>query len=840
MTLASLDTIAVRQRPLPGEAIDSWLEAYASRLQTGVLDIFALAGLAPAGTRTASTVAGRGLWIYSLTPAEAAALSALTAVPASALSGMTLTRYHPALVTVGPATRLPGPSRWWRQTAGSRYCPGCLAATGGRWQLSWRLPWSFACPLHQMLLADACPACGRPARQVRGRLADIPQPGRCRARAPAGGTPCRELLAGAATPALPADGLILRAQRHIDTIISELPRGGAAARAPLLGSLDDIHAIIHASLSALRVPAILPAPARQALAELGDQIIVPGSEQPRWGQERCSPPMAAFGAAVAVHMLRGGPACPDPVVARWLTRAAADYKARRNLPGGPAARLLKRWKKATPALQNALLKTLDPQLAVRDRLRYATPAATPAPPARGTGQARAPAVPSLLWPSWALRLNPCGLFDPLPYRAILSVLLLLAASHDTRYHDAQALLGHHFSSSGSSGYIAPRLQQAGALDAVLSALSELARKLDEHGAPIDYARRRALFNPAPFNHQAWREHCDHIGYQRHRRQENTARILLTELLTGNHPRYFPPPHNLSADDCFIYARVVFRLPAQLLTHLHDQATQLLSGARIDEPVHWEPPFGWLPGARWPGPHPDDIPAARMWQLIHAGHSRTTTAAKLGTSIEHIRLIAARHPQPIPQRQPAPRTTIPRTAVSQRIDPDWFTRQYVTKGRTLADISRDVKITPNALARYVHQLGITPRRGGAGHRNPLNDIGEPDGFPPATWAAFQRSGGCQRIRRFLTVIKHPTFSQASRQLGTSPSVISTQIAQLERDLGAQLIIRNPGHCGITMTAEGRRFAHDARRLLARIDHATGTPHGSSETQRTVTAEKGQTR
>ena len=118
MTLASLDTIAVRLRPLPGEAIDSWLEAYASRLQAGVLDIFALAGLAPAGARTASTPAGRGVWIYSLTSAEAAALSAVTAVPAPALSGMTLARYHPALVTIDPATRLLKPSRWWRQTGG--------------------------------------------------------------------------------------------------------------------------------------------------------------------------------------------------------------------------------------------------------------------------------------------------------------------------------------------------------------------------------------------------------------------------------------------------------------------------------------------------------------------------------------------------------------------------------------------------------------------------------------------------------------------------------------------------------------------------------------------------
>jgi molybdenum-dependent DNA-binding transcriptional regulator ModE len=158
------------------------------------------------------------------------------------------------------------------------------------------------------------------------------------------------------------------------------------------------------------------------------------------------------------------------------------------------------------------------------------------------------------------------------------------------------------------------------------------------------------------------------------------------------------------------------------------------------------------------------------------------------------------------------------AVRHRIDPDWLTSQYLTAHRTLADIAREVQITPSALARYARQLGITPRRGGTSHRNPLSDIGEPAGFPPAIWAAFQRSGGHQRARRFLTVITHPSLSQASRQLGTSPSVISTQIAQLEHDLGTQLITRNPGHRGFTVTAEGRRFARDARRLLSQIDKA----------------------
>ncbi|WP_374227332.1 TniQ family protein [Streptomyces sp. AC512_CC834] len=45
--------------------------------------------------------------------------------------------------------------------AGSRFCPACLEETGGRWQVTWRLGWSFACIRHHVLLADRCPACLR-------------------------------------------------------------------------------------------------------------------------------------------------------------------------------------------------------------------------------------------------------------------------------------------------------------------------------------------------------------------------------------------------------------------------------------------------------------------------------------------------------------------------------------------------------------------------------------------------------------------------------------------------------------------------------------------------------
>ncbi|HUZ25487.1 MAG TPA: TniQ family protein [Streptosporangiaceae bacterium] len=83
--------IPIRVPPLPGEALDSWLETYAHLLHVTVGDIFALTGL---GWERAATENGHKPWLYRLDEPALAALAAVTGVPASALAGMTLARYE--------------------------------------------------------------------------------------------------------------------------------------------------------------------------------------------------------------------------------------------------------------------------------------------------------------------------------------------------------------------------------------------------------------------------------------------------------------------------------------------------------------------------------------------------------------------------------------------------------------------------------------------------------------------------------------------------------------------------------------------------------------------------
>jgi TniQ len=168
--------IPIRLAPLPGEALDSWLGAYADLLHVTVRDIFTFAGVSW-GRVNGRQDTGKP-WLCQLNEPDLAALSAATGVTQETLAGMTLARYQGtglAEVTAPPGMRRT--PRWWRQLSGSRYCPRCLAANGGRWMLAWRIPWAFACTGCQVLLADTCPDCGR--RHQRTHAAQPRQPGRC-------------------------------------------------------------------------------------------------------------------------------------------------------------------------------------------------------------------------------------------------------------------------------------------------------------------------------------------------------------------------------------------------------------------------------------------------------------------------------------------------------------------------------------------------------------------------------------------------------------------------------------------------------------------------------------
>ena len=259
---------------------------------------------------------------------------------------------------------------------------------------------------------------------------------------------------------------------------------------------------------------------------------------------------------------------------------------------------------------------------------------------------------------------PPGGFDFLRYRFGLGVMLAVASAGAGGYRTAQELLGLQPVHGNRLATFTAQLRRHGVLEPVAAAICQLARKLDQHGAPVDYARRRRLrrLSQAQLDVTGWRRQWYFPAHPRtwaHRRHldradppatpvhEHFARLRLIELLTGTHPCYLPGPLRLPRRRGPDYAEFIFTLPEPMAGFLHQQASSLLSHAGISEPVTWEPPFGWVTGITWPGPCPGDISPADLHPLIGSGLPARAIAARLGTTTEHIRLTAARHPAPQP-------------------------------------------------------------------------------------------------------------------------------------------------------------------------------------------------
>src|SRR4029079_16295852 len=122
--------------------------------------------------------------------------------------------------------------------------------------------------------------------------------------------------------------------------------------------------------------------------------------------------------------------------------------------------------------------------------------------------ARARVVPAGLWPEWALRLTPRHASGrPRPPRAaeLLAGACLLAGNIPP-IRAAVRLTGTTVTSHNVSTFLATLTRHPHGAD-VLRAVILLADHLDAHGAPIDYARRRALFTTRPqfIDAQAWLE-----------------------------------------------------------------------------------------------------------------------------------------------------------------------------------------------------------------------------------------------------------------------------------------------------------------------------------------------
>ncbi|HUY44999.1 MAG TPA: TniQ family protein [Streptosporangiaceae bacterium] len=857
--------LPVRVAPLPGEALDSWLEALAARLAVPLSDLVRSFGLAGgSGWR-------RGLpdRTIALDPGEADAIAAATGLREDRVREMTLERYDHTAVILDPRTRMVNVRTLWGKSQGSRYCPDCLAGNGGRWQLRWRLSWSFACLAHRRLLADGCPRCGAPQRACGPAGYEPPRPGQCPSPAGPGALlqfRCRADLSGAATVRLPEGHLALEAQRILDELIGTGTAAFGVYRhnpQPALTALADIRAIAGRAIALVLDGGVPPwsCPVTGQIQEtaraLHRRAAAPAQARPGVNAPPAAP-IAALGLTAACRVLAADSASQAADEIGWLIG--------KPRPGGRAVSpsTVSDWGRTTsPVMHSVQLAAIGPRMRPTDQLRYRT--ASPRPGEPGTGDAaagqRAARIPALLWPSWAARICPPHATAVTAVRPALSAALILVGTR-LDLSGAAELLGsaasrHHISKT------LQLLQDTPQWHDVACALERLAGYLGEHDIPIDYQRRRQLGFTTLLPDAEWQRLWDQAGMPRDPAlYAQAARRMLFQKISGSPAASGPFQPSPGTRGRPAESRLPMVLTPRLASGLSESAAAFLARQHITgEPVTWEPPVTLLDGLSLPGTDPGTVDLGHLHQLVRRDHLGPVAAARrLGTSRAVVDLLL--------DHDPAPEAALPRAAASSRRVPsrEEFTAYCYGENLSLAEIARRTGISAGYASQLARDYGV-PVRGLRDYsvsqhpvltRDSLTDryvtrglslraIAAEAGMsksavkrwvriyrlpapethfpirmdipaaaadaPPALRPAITGPGAWKRLRRLAAASSYSSLSEAGAGLGIDPTVLVTQINRLEREFGHRLLDRVAGQRTMQPTAYGEKIIAAVREASA---------------------------
>ncbi|MGW4371943.1 TniQ family protein [Nocardia takedensis] len=837
----STRTFPIRVPPLPGEAIDSWLEALAARHHASWRDLLDAVGLA----QPRSTVSS---WIARPTATETAALATATATACDTIAASTLARYHGIALRIEPLSRTLDKTFPWSPCSWSRFCPHCLAETSGRWQLRWRLGWSFACLRHHRLLADTCTGCGLRQRRLPLSAGVVPAPGRCASPVPGsvGRAParCGADLTLTETLTLDPDHPALRAQHTIDDIISTGKADfGVYAAAPQLteAALTDIRIVAIRVLHLANTPSLADA----VPADLHDAYT--HTEARSGSPERMS--LTAVSAAVGVTAALAGLGARDAhrggKALRWLvTHARASGS---KIVASTIGR------DASPVLEAVQLKALAPTMTPTDQLRHRIIDPLPrraGPNTASRASALTRAVPAMLWTAWSLRLALPRPQQP-QLRPAVSIALLLTATSLSISAAAQALGGH------ADNYQVIRavtlLANCEHWHDIRHALTRMADNLIDTGTPIDYQRRRSLDYTDLLPDDFWQRICREYGAATlNLRSAKWARAYLFETISGlpadSNITNLPDNHRHRASE---FAR---NLTPELAARLEEHARDFLAGHHIhDEPPSWQPPTDLFDDLHLPGPDPAKIDIERLHRLIrHEDRTLGQAARVLGTTRDTIRHVLETHPAPfiaptdtrtaylaVKAALPADKLAdlyqhqrLSTSAIAERvgtypdvinrlvrdygiplrgmgrqtphIDADWFREQYLVHGRTLTDLAAEAGTTWVTLTNYAQRHDIPLRRSTYYYlrRSPATEE-EVAAAPPLLRPVLLVMGGYGWLNDFAAATLHPSLTAAAEHLGMTPSVLTQRIRELEIAFGDEpLLIRAKIGIPMTLTPHGK--------------------------------------
>ncbi|MEU9247005.1 TniQ family protein [Streptomyces sp. NPDC048385] len=851
MTGWSDERIPIGVTPALGEALDSWLERYAQRLRINTLDFVDYLGLPHSSARK---------MVRRLTEDEREVLERRTGIGAEQLTAMTLEPYDGSLVRIDPVSRrLRCPPTWRHYGNTSRYCPACLEEDQARWQVRWRLGWAFACTRHDLLLLDRCPRCeNAPPVATRGRYRVVPRPEACRSWIIQRGSDvrCDFPLAQASAVRLPKDGLVLTAQHAVDASVLADHHGAASRRRggelSFLGrrALRGIHTRLEAAPSVIR----------EVLEECGGATPRVAAKQ-----EVHDAHNVAVGTALAVIATDlQHPGCNE--LFTWLHRGSGWPI---NVPRDHPTSDLGNWRPAGSRVISRILKASDGQLTLKARLRYATATSDAAAPTLSEEEVRlrAAKLPGMLWPSWTLRLLPAKA----PHQPRIGgirracVNLMLIPGGPIGHRQAARLTGNsHF-----------RSQQEALLafvdaDHIASTLAHFARVVDMHTIPIDYGRRRALFADESvelsLDETRHREICRSFGSRQFTPvHQERARWQLRRLLLGAEP--YRGNHSPAWAHRFTY-----RLHPDLHAFFADQAGAILAAHGINEPVSWEPPDDWLDGIGLPVA-PLSITTDYLAALLKPGPSASDVAKVLGLTVHQLRLLlesrglsAPKPPRPRGPGHPTPRNgdlapdrlrhlyeqqglqqkdiaeragcspgivryslreagipLRPRRAageLARSVDPTWLRVEYHVKGRTAADIGRELNTGGGSITNLLDAWGIPrhPLRGHVPpprvHSNPFADL--PVKLSPAMRRISIRQNSLTALRSAVLVPGYPTRRSAALTLGVPRTTFNAHLRLVEDAAG--FAVFNHRKRPVKTTPRGQPLIREAKRLITLLDEA----------------------
>lgn len=711
----SVRTLPIRIAPIRGEAIDSWLEAIAHRTHTSFSDLLTAVGLSPfSGISTPA-------WLVRLNPEETATTCASTGIDPDVLRTMTLHHYSDRAVRIKPDDTTLSRAFPWGPGRGSRFCPACLDATGGRWQLSWRLGWTFACTTHNCLLADACPGCGA-VQRVRTHIGEmVPQPGRCSHPAPdaTGRTPrrCSTDLAAAAVPSFDAGHPVSRAQRVVNTVIdSETITFGVyeTLPQPRLKVLSDIRAVAGRAL-AYATPEDLKSLVPQDLNRIYQSVGETSGSRSGPARTEAKPGLAAptraataaVGVIAALETLARHDVASAGDALHWLvasSRQRGSAVSATNIAWG---------KNTSTVLTGVQLTALGPLLNPSDQLRYRIGTRLPAQPLPGTERTAAMVrrLPAMLWPTWSLPLAIQNCHQRQLRPALSSILLLIGSR--VNFDEAAGLIDGPIEGHAVSRVL-QLLEKQDQWPNIRTALIRMADYLADNDIPIDYQRRRRADYSALLPDTAWTQICRDTATPGPRpTRARIARCYLFERLSGQPASTSP----WALDDSAFRTKTADfprHLTPELAQALNTHAHEFLTNQNIhDEPVTWHPPNTALDGLDLPGPDPATGDIARLHDVMGIdGMTLGTAANRLDTTLDTVRYLLEIHP--VPRPGPKSRESLPtyynrayataKAELPQSLLVDFYEHERMS----LRDIAAAVGVSRQIVARLARDYGLPLR------------------------------------------------------------------------------------------------------------------------------------